>query len=378
VETVTPFKEIIEEVKEIGGDIAKLCFQCGICDTVCPWNRVRDFSIRKIINQAIYGLSEVESEEMWLCSTCGKCMQRCPRGVKQIDVSVALRRLSTEYQVFPASVKPVRTVIGGLVADGNPFGEEKKSRADWAKGKSVKKFSEGTEILYFPCCYPSYDKRLRNVAVATVEILKKAGVDFGILGNKENCCGESVRKTGDEELFKTLAKENIKTFIDAGVKKILVSSPHCYHTFKNEYPEFSVNFEVVHITEFIFQLIEEGRLKLKKDYYRKLTYHDPCYLGRHNGIYNEPRDVLKHISGVELLEMPDAFENSLCCGGGGGRVWMETLKEERFSNLRIEQAVQVGAEELVTACPYCIAMLEDSRVYTIEGIKEAIIQYEND
>jgi len=362
VETVTPFKEIIEEVKEIGGDIAKLCFQCGICDTVCPWNRVRDFSIRKIINQAIYGLSEVESEEMWLCSTCGKCMQRCPRGVKQIDVSVALRRLSTEYQVFPASVKPVRTVIGGLVADGNPFGEEKKSRADWAKGKSVKKFSEGTEILYFPCCYPSYDKRLRNVAVATVEILKKAGVDFGILGNKENCCGESVRKTGDEELFKTLAKENIKTFIDAGVKKILVSSPHCYHTFKNEYPEFSVNFEVVHITEFIFQLIEEGRLKLKKDYYRKLTYHDPCYLGRHNGIYNEPRDVLKHISGVELLEMPDAFENSLCCGGGGGRVWMETLKEERFSNLRIEQAVQVGAEELVTACPYCIAMLEDSRV----------------
>jgi Fe-S oxidoreductase len=362
VETVTPFKEIIEEVKEIGGDIAKLCFQCGICDTVCPWNRVRDFSIRKIINQSIYGLSEVESEEMWLCSTCGKCMQRCPRGVKQIDVSVALRRLSTEYQVFPASVKPVRTVIGGLVADGNPFGEEKKSRADWAKGKSVKKFSEGTEILYFPCCYPSYDKRLRNVAVATVEILKKAGVDFGILGNKENCCGESVRKTGDEELFKTLAKENIKTFIDAGVKKILVSSPHCYHTFKNEYPEFSVNFEVVHITEFIFQLIEEGRLKLKKDYYRKLTYHDPCYLGRHNGIYNEPRDVLKHISGVELLEMPDAFENSLCCGGGGGRVWMETLKEERFSNLRIEQAVQVGAEELVTACPYCIAMLEDSRV----------------
>ena len=362
METVTPFKEIIEEVKEIGGDIAKLCFQCGICDTVCPWNRVRDFSIRKIINQSIYGLSEVESEEMWLCSTCGKCMQRCPRGVKQIDVSVALRRLSTEYQVFPASVKPVRTVIGGLVADGNPFGEEKKSRADWAKGKSVKKFSEGTEILYFPCCYPSYDKRLRNVAVATVEILKKAGVDFGILGNKENCCGESVRKTGDEELFKTLAKENIKTFIDAGVKKILVSSPHCYHTFKNEYPEFSVNFEVVHITEFIFQLIEEGRLKLKKDYYRKLTYHDPCYLGRHNGIYNEPRDVLKHISGVELLEMPDAFENSLCCGGGGGRVWMETLKEERFSNLRIEQAVQVGAEELVTACPYCIAMLEDSRV----------------
>ncbi len=362
METVTPFKEIIEEVKDIGGDIAKLCYQCGICDTVCPWNKVRKFSIRKIMNQAIYGLSEVESEEMWLCSTCGKCVERCPRGVVQIDVSVALRRLGTEYQVFPASVKPVRTVIGGLVADGNPFGEDRKERDNWKKGHSVKKFSEGMEILYFPCCYPSYDKRLKNVAISTAKILKKAKVKFGILGSKENCCGESVRKTGDEELFKTLAKENIKTFIDAGVKKILVSSPHCYHTFKNEYPEFNVNFEVVHITEFLSELIRDGRLKITGTYEKKVTYHDPCYLGRHNNIYNEPRDVLKSIPGLELVEMEDSFENSLCCGGGGGRVWMETLKEERFSNLRVEQAVDCNAIELVTACPYCITMLEDSRV----------------
>lgn len=362
METVTPFKEIIEEVKDIGGDIAKLCYQCGICDTVCPWNKVRKFSIRKIMNQAIYGLSEVESEEMWLCSTCGRCVERCPRGVVQIDVSVALRRLGTEYQVFPASVKPVRTVIGGLVADGNPFGEDRKDRDNWKKGHSVKKFSEGMEILYFPCCYPSYDKRLKNVAISTAKILKKAKVKFGILGSKENCCGESVRKTGDEELFKTLAKENIKTFIDAGVKKILVSSPHCYHTFKNEYPEFNVNFEVVHITEFLSELIRNGRLKITGTYEKKVTYHDPCYLGRHNNIYNEPRDVLKSIQGLELVEMEDSFENSLCCGGGGGRVWMETLKEERFSNLRVKQAVDCNATELVTACPYCITMLEDSRV----------------
>ena len=362
METVTPFKEIIEEVKDIGGDISKFCYQCGICDTVCPWNLVRDFSIRKIMNQANYGLNEVENEEMWLCSTCGKCVARCPRGVKQIDVTVALRKLATMYQVFPASVKPVRTVVGGLVADGNPFGEERKIRSKWTKGHKVKKFKEDMEYLYFPCCYPSYDKRLINVAVATAEILKKAGVKFGILGDKENCCGESIRKAGDEDLFKTLAKENIKTFIDAGVKKILVSSPHCYHTFKNEYPEFSVHFEVVHITELLDELIKTGKLEIKSEYKKRVTYHDPCYLGRHNNIYEQPRNVLKSINGLELTEMQDSFENSLCCGGGGGRVWMETVKEERFSNLRIEQAINVEAEEIVTACPYCITMLEDSRV----------------
>jgi len=203
---------------------------------------------------------------------------------------------------------------------------------------------------------------MKKVAKATAAILNQAGVDFGILGPKENCCGESIRKTGDEELFKRLARENIKTFIDNGVKKILVSSPHCYHTFKNEYPEFMANFEVVHITQFLFQLIQEGKLEITKEYGKKVTYHDPCYLGRHNGIYDEPREVLEKIPGLELCEMPDCRVNSLCCGGGGGRVWMETHKGERFSELRLEQAMGLGAEVLVTACPYCITMLEDGRV----------------
>jgi Fe-S oxidoreductase len=218
------------------------------------------------------------------------------------------------------------------------------------------------EVLYFPGCYPCYDPRLKKVARATANILNLAGVDFGILGAKENCCGESIRKAGDEELFKKLARENIKTFIDHGVKKILVSSPHCFHTFKNEYPEFRVNFEVVHISQYLFELVTEGRLKLKKDYGKKVTYHDPCYLGRHNGIYDEPRGVLKKISGLELNELPESREESLCCGGGGGRVWMETQKGERFCDIRIEQALGVGAEVLVTSCPYCITMLEDSRL----------------
>jgi len=362
VETVAPYKEIIEVIKASGGDAFKRCFQCGLCDVVCPWNKVRNFSMRKLIREATFGLTEIESEEIWRCTTCGRCPQQCPRDVKQIESGVSLRRIATEYGVFPTSVKPIRTISGSLVGEGNPFGEERKKRANWAEGLSVKTFTEGMEILYFPCCYLCYDPRLKKVARATATILNRAGVDFGILGAKENCCGESIRKTGDEDVFKRLAKENIKTFIDNGVKKILVSSPHCYHTFKNEYPEFMVNFEVVHISQYIFQLIHEGRLELTKEYGWKFTYHDPCYLGRHNGIYGEPREVLKKIPGLELNEMAESRVDSFCCGGGGGRIWMETPKGERFSDLRLEQAVGVGAEVLVTACPYCITNFEDSRL----------------
>ncbi|MBL7205611.1 MAG: (Fe-S)-binding protein [Desulfobacteraceae bacterium] len=362
METVAPYKEIIDVIKESGGEAFKLCFQCGLCDVVCPWNRVINFSMRKIVREATFGLTEIESEDIWRCTTCGRCPKLCPRDVKQIESVVSLRRIATEYGVFPKPVSPIRTVRGSLVGEGNPIGEERKKRADWAEGLSVKTFTEGMEILYFPGCYLCYDPRLKKAATATANILNRAGVDFGILGPKENCCGESIRKTGDEELFKRLARENIKTFIDNGVKKILVSSPHCYHTFKNEYPEFMVDFEVIHISQYLFELINEGRLELKKEYGKKVTWHDPCYLGRHNGIYDEPREVLKKIPGLEMNEMPDSLEDSLCCGGGGGRIWMETPKGERFSDLRLEQAIGVGAEVLVTSCPYCIANFEDSRL----------------
>jgi len=362
VENVADYKEIVDVIKASGGDAFKRCFQCGLCDAVCPWNRVRTFSMRKIVRQATFGLTDIESEDIWLCTTCGRCPQQCPRDVQQIESGVALRRIATEYGVFPKPVTPIRTIRGSLVGEGNTLSEERAKRGDWAKGLSVNKFSEEMDILYFPGCYPSYDPRLKKVAVATAAILKKAGVNFGILGPEENCCGESIRKTGDEEVFRRLAKENIKTFIDHGVKKILVSSPHCYHTFKNEYPQFMVNFEVVHITQYLSELIREGRLELTKEYGKHVTYHDPCYLGRHNGIFDEPREVLKNVPGLALIEMPDCRVDSLCCGGGGGRVWMETQKGERFSDLRIEQAMGVGAEVLATACPYCITMFEDSRV----------------
>jgi Fe-S oxidoreductase len=370
VETISPFIEAIDEIKDAGGEAYKYCYQCGLCDTVCPWNKVSNFSMRHLVRQAAFGLPEIEGEDIWRCTTCGSCPQRCPRGVGTVDVAVSFRRIATQYGISP---EPVHVAAASLGTEGNPLRESRDNRADWAEELSVKTFTEGMEILYFPGCYPSYDSRLKKVAVATVEILNSAGVDFGILGVKENCCGESIRKAGNEDLYKRLARENIKTFIDNGVHKILVSSPHCYHTFKNEYPEFNVNFEVVHITQYLRELISEGRLEITGEYDKKITYHDPCYLGRHNGIYDEPRDVLKNIPGIELVEMPDSRENSLCCGGGGGRIWMDTAKGERFSDVRLEQASGTGAAELVTACPYCITNFEDSRLSADED-KTVIIK----
>jgi Fe-S oxidoreductase len=359
---LAPFKVVIDGIKEEGGDADKLCYQCGKCDTVCPWNRVREFSVRRLVNQAKFGVVPFESEDLWLCTSCRTCVQQCPRGVEIIDVMRAMRRLLVPDGVVPTSIPNLRGFMTSIASVGNPWGQEPTDRANWAKDLGVREFAEGTEVLYFPCCYPSYDPRLKKVAQATANILNKAGIDFGILGSQEICCGESVRKAGNEALFKRLARENIKTFIDNGVKKILLSSPHCYHTFKNEYPEFKVNFEVVHISQYLFQLIHEGRLTFTKEYPKKVTYHDPCYLGRHNGIYDEPRKVLQKIPGLELREMADARENSLCCGMGGGRIWMETPMSERFSNLRLEQAIGVGAEVLATCCPYCITQFEDGRL----------------
>ena len=366
VETVTPFAEIVAEIREAGGEAFRFCYECGKCDVVCPWNRVTNFSIRKIVKQAMLGLPEIELDEIWRCTTCGNCPAACPRGVEQIEVGVAIRRIATAYDVFPASVAGISAAGSSLAGDGNPLNEKRENRDAWAKDLSLKPFSEGMEILFFVGCYYSYDPRLQKVAKATANILNRAGVDFGILGSQESCCGESIRKTGNEEVFKTLAKDNIKAFIDNGVKKVLVASPHCYHTFKNEYPEFMVHFEVVHISEFLAELIEQGRLEIKGAFKKKVTFHDPCYLGRHNGIYEQPRDVLKKLTGLELVEMPDSRAKSLCCGGGGGRIWAETPKEERFSDLRVAQAVDVGAEVLATSCPYCISNFEESAL-SLEG-----------
>lgn len=357
--TVTPLKEVIDIITEEGGDILKLCYQCGTCTAVCPWNRVRSFMVRRIMHQGQLGLVDFEDEDVWLCATCNNCVKRCPRGVEIIDVMRALRRAVTELGIAKVP-DSLRITLKNIAAVGNPLGEPEDKRAGWGKDLDLKTHTPGTEVLYLPCCIPEYDAAAQGVARAAVTVLKKVGVDFGTLGNSLSCCGESVRKAGDEAVFNRLAEGNIAAFKEAGVKKIVTTSPHCYHTLKNEYPKLGGEFEVIHMVEYLDRLIKEGRLKFTKELSLKVTYHDPCYLGRHNDIYDAPREVLRSLPGVTLVEMADARESSLCCGGGGGRIWMETKREERFSDLRLAQAEATGAGVLAIACPYCLLNFQDS------------------
>ena len=357
---VAPYKDAADIIKEEGGDILKSCYQCGLCTGICPWNTVRSFPIRQIIHQAQLGLVDFETEDMWLCVTCKACVDRCPRGVEIIDIWRALRKVVAEVGVGKIP-DALRIGIKNICGVGNPLGEPQEKRADWAKDLGVKTFTKETEILYLPCCVPAYDPKFQRVARATVNILREADIDFGILLDAElACCGESVRKVGHESVFQSLAQNNIKLFTETDVKTIVVTSPHCYQAIKHEYPELGGSFEVFHFSQYLYDLIKEGRIKFTKELNKKVTYHDSCYLGRHNEIYDEPRQVLESIPGLELVEMYNYRDNSLCWGGGGGRVWEETKKGERFSDIRIEQALDAGANILAAACPYCMVMFEDS------------------
>jgi len=318
------------------------------------------------MRQAQVGVVDFEDEDVWRCVSCRLCVDRCPRSVEIVDIMRALRRVVVEVGAgkVPDSLRIAIKNISGV---GNPLGEPPEKRADWAKELGVKTFTEGTEILYFPCCYQEYDPVISRAARATVNILKKADVDFGILGDNVVCCGESARKAGNESLFQNLAQTNIKAFQEAGVNKIVTASPHCYYTFKNEYPQLGGSFEVIHLTQYLADLITEGRLKLTKKLNKKVAYHDPCYLGRWGDVYDEPRQVLESIPGLELVEMEDTREYALCCGGGAGRVWMETKKGERFSDLRLDQALETGAGVLAIACPYCMVNFDDSLLTSDKG-----------
>ncbi len=359
MEAVAPFKEAIEMIKESGGEAFRKCFQCGLCTASCPWNNVRNFMPHKKITESKFGLVELGEEDWWLCSTCNMCVSRCPRGVAITDVMRAVRNITLDSvpRAVPASL---RNAVGSLKNAGNPWGGAKEERADWARDQAIPEVSNDTEMLYFSCCTPAFDPKMGSIARATVRVLKETGAKFGILGVKESCCGESVRKAGNYAVFEGLAKNNIKTFREAGVKKIVTTSPHCYETFKDEYPAMGGDFTVVHFVQYLSQLVCEGGLAFKKPFAKKVVYHDPCYLGRHNGIYDEPRIVLQSIPELTLIDEVGTKENSLCCGGGGARIWMETKKGERFSDILVGQAVDLGADVIATACPYCILNFRDS------------------
>lgn len=348
------------------------CIQCGTCSAVCPSTLTRDSTLpaRRMLHEAQIGLSRFESPEMWDCTTCGSCAQECPRGVDIAGFMSVLRRVSLETGTgnMPASL---RWSLTSVAATGNPLGRPAEERGDWAKGLDILPFSRGMEVLYYPGCLPSYDSRLARVAQATARILQVAGVRFGTLGNRERCCGESARRAGSEGLFRQLAEHNMRLFDETGVAKVVVSSPHCYHTLRNEYRELGSHIEVLHICQLLSDLVREGRLKLRAAVPRRVTYHDPCYLARYNGIIEQPRSVLNSIPGLELCEMPQHGRHSLCCGGGGGRMWMETRKGERLADIRLEQAKTTGADTLVTSCPFCLSSFEDG---LLSGLRDETIE----
>jgi Fe-S oxidoreductase len=347
MEVLSPYKEATDVILEAGGEPVELCYQCGLCTGVCPWNTVRSFLVRRMMREAQLGATNFGSEDVWTCVTCRACVQRCPRGVEIIDVMRAIRRAvaSLGLGVVPDALRISAKNITGV---GNPLGETPEKRNEWAKELKVKEFASGTEMLYFPCCVPSYDPDVKTVARSTAAIFNKLGIDYGLVGTEARCCGESIRKAGQEDTFQSLAQNNINLFASNGVKTVVVSSPHCYHTFKNEYPDLGGKFEVIHTTQYLASLIEQGKLKLSKEINKKVIYSDPCYLGRHNNVYDE------------LIEFPDAREEGLCCGGGGGRIWMDTPKGERFSDIRVEQAAKQGADIIALACPYCFLNYRDS------------------
>ncbi|MBN2358756.1 MAG: (Fe-S)-binding protein [Deltaproteobacteria bacterium] len=356
----TPFIEVADAIVECGGKDLTLCYQCATCTGSCPWGYVEPLNMRRLIHLAQLGLEGYEGEDLWRCTTCGTCTDRCPRGVAIIDLVRAIRGMMGETGLIPQTL---RSAVGSVRANGNPWSGERKERNAWAEKLEVPRFDASQhEYLLFGCCMPSYDPRSRKVVQAATKVLRAAGVRFGVLGSDESCCGEAVRKIGSEEVFGSLVASNGGLFTAHGVKKVIALSPHCYHTFKNEYPEQGVKVEVIHISELLAELIGSGKLTPSKPLDATVTYHDPCYLGRHNGIFDPPRQVLQAIPGITFKEMIRIRESSLCCGGGGGRMWMETKRGDRFSDLRIPEALAVGATVLATSCFYCISMLEDSRL----------------
>jgi len=317
-------------------------------------------------------VGEVITEDViWSCTTCRACQDICPVFVEHIDKIIDMRR----HLVLDLAQVPETglAVLQCIEARGHSCKGTTLTRTDWTAGLDIKQLSEepNVEYVFFAGCAASLEERSTKIAIATAKILKAAGVSFGILGAQEMCCGEPARRLGNEYLYQTLAANNVEQFKGYNIKKIITMCPHCFNTLKNEYPQFGGNFEIIHHSTFISQLISDGKIKPSVMKENRITYHDSCYLGRHNDIYKPQRHVLQAINKLPLLEMERSGNNGFCCGAGGGRFWMEERIGKRISEVRIEQVMETGADIVASACPYCVQMFTDA--IKAKGAEETLI-----
>jgi Fe-S oxidoreductase len=349
----------VEDVIAEVGETFMSCLQCGTCNSVCPWNQVSSYSPRRILHQLTLdtGTEQSVDQAVWSCVTCNACGVNCPRGIEIIDVIKAVRQLNVTSGRIPESLA---APLDSLKANGNPWDGVRAKRLEWAGDLDLPAFTPQHEYCLFTCCTTAYDPSNRQAGRALPQLLEYAGIAFGTLGAEESCCGDPAHKLGADKIFSELAIKNTELFMRTGVKKILTTSPHCLNTFRNNYDGLKGSVASEHYTELLDRLVTAGRLRPILEVASTVTYHDPCYLGRHNGIYEAPRRVLLSIPGLKLVEMPDNRERSLCCGGGGGGAWCDTPRSRRLDVLRVEQALGTGAEVIATACPYCTRMLNDA------------------
>jgi len=350
--------DVADVMAEVGETFMS-CLQCGTCTSVCPWNQVMSYSPRRILRQLTLetGTEASVDQAVWSCVTCNSCTVNCPRGIEIIDVIKAVRGLNVIAGRMPESFE---TPLDSLKANGNPWDGVRAKRLEWAGDLDLPAFTPEHEYCLFTCCTTAYDPSNRKAGRALPQLLEDAGIAFGTLGAQENCCGDPAHKLGAAEIFSELALKNTDLFLQAGVRKILTTSPHCLNTFRNNYDGLKGSVASEHYTELLDRLVTAGRLRPILEVAGTVTYHDPCYLGRHNGIYEAPRRVLQSIPGLTLIEMASNRASSLCCGGGGGGAWGDAPRNQRLDVLRVEEALATGAEVIATACPFCIRMLNNA------------------